>query len=113
MTCAHNCFDRFFEREFEEIKFSPAAEQSNGNSYKVKRAIYTEEYCSSSDKCCPYDYALLELEKDLSQEYGFLGVNLAKHNVNDQQIEIIGYCKEEAKEWKMAKATGPCLGTST
>ena len=113
MTCAHNCFDRFFEREFEDIKFSPAAEHGNGSSYQVRRMIYGDEYCSSSEKCCPYDYALLELEKDLSEEYGFLGVNLEKHNANDERIEIVGYCKEDAKEWRMATASGPCLGTTT
>ena len=94
MTCAHNIYDRTYEEEITELKFSPGENQDKGKSFNVKNRYYPEEYRTTHDKSesTKFDFGILELENDLEEEYGYLGIDMSEDNAEDvESMKICGY----------------------
>ena len=86
LTCAHNCYYKEEEEEVTDLKFYPSPEGTVKKVVKVKKAYFTDEYkmwdMKDSKK---YDFAILELAEDLSQQYGFLGIDSSPQNIVPQK----------------------------
>ena len=94
LTCAHNCFYKEEKSEMENLEFWPAVNGKIGKNYKVKKCHYPVEY---QEKIKPeeynlFDFAVLELEKSLEENYGYLGIDSSLQNMNGADfIEVCGY----------------------
>ena len=65
------------------MEFIPSLNGSVGKPFSVEKAYFPDEYKESSKEyCCNYDYAILILKNDLSSEYGYLGIDARKENIN-------------------------------
>ena len=110
LTCAHNLYQRKSKKEATEIKFTPAANKNKGESYEVADYFYPDQFKTLPKKeIRQYDFAILELEEDASQAYGYLGLDTGKMNVRDHEdIEICGYPgdKEDKEMWTANGSVG-------
>ena len=80
---------------------------------KVKKAYYHENYAKKSDprEASLYDFGVLELEEDLAEEYGFLGIDTRKENIDlENDIEVCGY--PAGKKKHMFYGEGKCKGVN-
>ena len=75
----------------------------------MKNYFFHEKYKTETveNEKNKYDIGLLELEKDLLEEYGYLGIDSKEENVKEgEEVEICGYPKYEKDEPKMWTASG-------
>ena len=79
LTCAHNLYSE--GREANSIKFVPAVSASGKNSkgFQAKKIYFPEEYKHREDG--KYDYGIIELEEDLEESYGYLGIDTRDNNI--------------------------------
>lgn len=78
LTCAHNCYDKKKGRFYEDIMFSPATSGKEGKTLKTKIVFLPEGYKEEGgreEEEYLSDYALLELEEDLKEQYGYFGID--------------------------------------
>ena len=76
LTFAHNLYYRKSIEEITDIQFTPTIKGKAGRCLKVKKAYYPEEYKILRDsEASEYDFAVLELENELNEEYGYLGID--------------------------------------
>ena len=76
--------------EAKDVEFSPAANGNKGESIKVENFYFPENFKTEGES--KYDFAILELGRDLSGEYGFLGIDSDEENIEkEEEIEICGY----------------------
>ena len=102
LTCAHNCYyksydqhgNEVYKEEVSNLRFYPSPSGGVTKVVKVKRAHYTDEYVLWSEKASKrYDFAILELEEDLSKEYGYFGIDSSAENIvpQKQTLVLAGY----------------------
>ena len=62
-------------------------------SYKVIKVNYPEDYRTEKEERCHYhDYALLTLEADIGEQYGYLSFDCSFNNIFRKTfLEICGY----------------------
>ena len=68
--------------------------EEKGKKVKVKEAYFHEEYQKSQSKkeATPYDIGVMELEEDLEEDYGYLGIDARKENLQlKEKIGVYGY----------------------
>ena len=66
LTCAHNLYDDEEKINYKDVKFSPAAEGTNGRTYNAKFVYFPEEYKNLNKKDRnEYDFGIIELGVDL------------------------------------------------
>ena len=53
-----------------------------GKSFRVKNQYYPKEYKNNS-KASEFDFAVLELEKEIGDYYGYLGIDVSEGNAED------------------------------
>ena len=85
LTCAHNIYDRTRETEATNIYFSPRVNGNQGESLPVKSYFFHEKYKTETveNEKNKYDIGLLELEKDLLEDYGYLGIDSRGENMKE------------------------------
>ena len=75
---------------------------------KIKKFHYPKEYANLKDKASEYDFAVMELEEDLSKIYGFLGIDTRTINIGrTEEIELCGYPGDKEAQ-SMWSAKGSC-----
>ena len=60
----------------------------------MKNFYYFEEYKNEEEEkpTTKYDLAILQLEQNLEKEYGYLGIDVRKNNMEGvKEVEICGY----------------------
>ena len=77
MTCAHNLYDRQSKQEPTDVKFTPAINGQKGRPpIKVKEFHYPREFRTlEGGKASEYDFGVLELEEELKETNGYLGID--------------------------------------
>ena len=87
MTCAHNCFYPG-KGKYKSIKFYPAIHKRNDLSQgvSVSRVHYDNMFVQKiqikgNEEYYKYDLAILELEEEVGEKYGYLGVDFSMHNI--------------------------------
>ena len=107
LTCAHNLYEKKTKQEPTNLMFTPGMNGKEGRaSVKVKSFHYTEEYKNLEDGS-GHDFGVLELEEDLEETNGYLGIDAQPNNADGvEEIEISGYPgdKESHTMWS---ASGP------
>ena len=75
LTCAHNCYYKSYDKygnevekeEVQNLKFYPSPSGKVEKVVKVKKSYYPDEYKLWKEKASQrYDFAILELDEDLS-----------------------------------------------
>ena len=85
LTCAHNLYDRSKEMETENLTFAPGLNGKSVRSYKVKNSWFHPEYKSvAKKKMKDFDIGFLEINADLSDEHGYLGIDCSSENLNNE-----------------------------
>ena len=84
--------------------------EEKGKKVKVKEAYFHEEYKKKSKKeVLPYDIGVMELEEDLENDYGFLGIDTRKENLQiKEKIEVYGY--PSGQKNRLCFGEGDCKG---
>ena len=77
----------------EDLKFTPAANGKEGKSFNVKRFYYPKEYRTEINKeRSKYDIGVLELGEDVSDQYGYIGIDSKQENPQETfEAETYGY----------------------
>ena len=92
LTCAHNVYHRPTQKEPTNLMFSPAVNGKIGRSFKVKKAFYPEEYKSVKLNESEFDFAVLELEHDIKEGYGYIGIDMRDGNTEEnEEIDEVTY----------------------
>ena len=87
------------------VEFSPAVNGNQGKSLPLRRYFFDKKYRTETEENekSKYDIGLLELEKDLLEDYGYVGIDTQKDNIKsgEEEIEICGYprYKDEPMMW--------------
>ena len=59
---------------------------------KVKKMHYPEEFRMLKEKISEYDFGVMELEDELDEIYGYLGIDTSSSYVEGvENVEIYGY----------------------
>lgn len=87
LTCAHNC--RQPNKKTTAIWFYPAycPTLEERVKYKVIKEYIPEEYQKNEYQ---HDYAFLELDTDLADSYGYLGIDFSDE-VSESILVLVGY----------------------
>ena len=63
--------------------FTPAINGKNGRKpVKIKRCHYPKEYRTLKENSSEHDFAILELEEALGENYGYLGIDYSGENID-------------------------------
>ena len=93
------------------MEFVPSLNGTIGESFVVEKFYFPDEYKQNSKEySCNADYAILILKDDLSKDYGYLGIDTRKENVNQkQEYEVCGYPSDTSEKDKKTqwKSNGP------
>ena len=90
------------------MNFYPAVNGKEGKGFPVKKFYYPLEYKTKTGmERSKYDIGVLELEEDISEEYGYLGIDASKKNVEKMmKAETCGYPGDKPDR-TMWHAVGP------
>ena len=80
LTCAHNIYDRTDKVKGTDLKFIPVVrDKAASRIVGVHKAYYPTQYQEkeNQESSC-FDFGVLELEHDLEEEYGYLGIDTRK-----------------------------------
>ena len=65
-----------------DLKFAPAANGKIGKEYSIVNVFLPKQYENLKQKNYDfYDYAVLELEEDISEDFGTLGIDTSSNNI--------------------------------
>ena len=92
LTCAHNIYDPKFN-EPTDLNFYPAVNGKDGKGFPVKKFYYPPEYKTKTGmERSKYDIGVLELEENISEEYGYFGIDASEKNAEEMmKAETCGY----------------------
>jgi len=95
LTCAHNVYDLEYKYEYSNIEFFPALNDGVYlHSSKVKKICYPEEYTKyhmDNEYRFQYDYAILFLEENYEDNYGYFGIKIHSDEMIDSEFSLYGY----------------------
>ena len=64
------------------MKFIPALNGSEGREIKVKKVNFPNQYKTiETEEYKIHDYAVLELQENLEDDFGYLGINTEENNI--------------------------------
>ena len=77
LTCAHNLYYREQEEEAVELEYTPTVNGDQRESIKIKKCYFPQTYKTTKEEKLinENDIGLLELEKDIEETYGYLGID--------------------------------------
>lgn len=89
LTCAHNYYHKEYnlerklisEEEVTDLKFFPSLSGKPEREVKINHVYYARGYATREKKeQSRYDFAILELDEDLSEECGYFSVDTSEKN---------------------------------